>query len=111
MQLSKVNPYQVKAGAELDRLVHRHVLGRPDSETAGECPNYSTDEVVAREVLAKLKSLVHSRVTVGQTRLRDKRWFARYETNPSDGTEVFGESRPLAICRLALLHAIKNQED
>ena len=68
------------------------------------------DEKEARRVLARLKAITGRSVIVGQTALRKTRWFARYETDPSDGTEVLAESQALAICRLALLHAAKEQD-
>jgi hypothetical protein len=94
-----VNPYEIPAGPELDRLVHRQVMEEMDSEP----PAYSSDEKASRRVLARVKALGGTRVVVGQTALRKKRWFARYESNSSDGTEVLAETLPLAICRLALL--------
>jgi hypothetical protein len=32
-----------------------------------------------------------------------KRFFARYDSDPSTATEVLAETEPLAICRLALI--------
>lgn len=75
-----------------------------------ECPPYSTDEGEARRVLARIKSVSGRTVIVGRTSLRQQRWFARYETDASDGTEVLAETLALAICRLALLRAV-NQRD
>jgi hypothetical protein len=93
------DPYRIPAGPELDELVHREVL----QQTVLPCRAYSSDEDAARQVLAKLKSAnVH--VTVGRTSLRSRKWFARYETDPSDGTEVWAETPALAICRLGLLY-------
>lgn len=40
--------------------------------------------------------------------MRRHRYFARYETDPSDGTEVLADTKELAICRLALLRAVKH---
>ena len=101
--MSAINPYQIPAGAELDRLIQQQIMGI----TSGECPPYSTDEKASRQVLAKLKAICHKNVVIGRTSLRKARWFARYETDPSDGTEVLADSLPLAICRLALLRAAK----
>ena len=97
--MAQINPYSVPAGPELDELVHQHVMGESDSPAAA----YSTDETAARRVLAKLKSLPGKTVIVGRTALRHKRFFARYESDASDGTEVLAETVSLAICRLALL--------
>jgi hypothetical protein len=77
-------------------------------QEVGPVPAYSTDQKAAYEVLATLKKSSSAKVIVGRTSLRDKRWFARYETNPSDGTEVFADTEALAICRLALLHAARS---
>ena len=101
----EADPYHVQVSPELDEFIHRFVTGGR-SEVG---PAYSSDEDAARLVLAKLKDVTGARVIVGRTRLRDKRWFARYETDPSDGTEVFAETAELAICRLALLHASKQE--
>jgi CxxC motif-containing protein (DUF1111 family) len=99
---SRINPYQIAAGGELDKLVHQEVMG----ETGTTCPAYSADEKASRRVLAKLKATSTGTFVVGQTSLRKKTWFARYETDASDGTEVLAETLPLAICRLALLRII-----
>ena len=103
MTMSDVNPYEVEPGPDLDRLVQSQVMGEPDTA----CPAYSTDEKEARRVLAKLKTDTGKTIIVGRTSLKNKRWFARYETDPSDGTEVLAETLPLAICRLALLRVQK----
>jgi hypothetical protein len=42
-------------------------------------------------------------VVVGHTSLPGRTWFARYERDAMDGTEVFADTFALAICRLALL--------
>ncbi len=102
---SDVNPYEIAAGPDLDRLVHRHVMGQND----GELPPYSTDEKAARQVLSRLKSFSGKTVVTGRTALRKKRWFARYESDASDGTEVLAETLALAICRLALLRAMSRE--
>jgi hypothetical protein len=100
--MQETDPYKIPAGPELDQLIHQEVMG----QGLGDCPLYSSDESAARQVLAQLKaSGLH--VVVGRTLLRSRKWFARYETNPSDGTEVWAETSALAICRLALLHTRK----
>ena len=98
----EVNPYQLPQGPDLDRLVHVQVMGRTDQNP----PPYSTDEKAARQVLAKLRSTADRTVVTGRTALRKKRWFARYESDASDGTEVLAETLALAICRLALLRVM-----
>jgi hypothetical protein len=99
------DPYHVQAGCELDQLIHSCVMG----QTSGTPPAYSSDQQASRSVLAALKEITGAKVLVGRTYLRDRRWFARYETDPSDGTEVFADTAALAICRLALLHAAKTE--
>ncbi len=100
VRMLESDPYRMPAGPELDQMVHQEVL----HQNGTPCPPYSSDEEVARKVLAKLKA-ADLHVVVGETYVRGRKWFARYETNPSDGTEVWGETPALAICRLALLHA------
>ena len=96
-----IDPYRVQASEDLDRLIHVRVMG----ETSSECPSYSADEKAARRVLARLKATSGRTVVIGRTAMRHRQWVARYETDPSDGTEVLAETLPLAICRLALLRA------
>ena len=97
--MAEIDPYHVQAGRELDQMVHLQVMRQNDND----CPHYSTDEKAARRVLAQLKAISSATVITGQTSLRKKPWFARYETDASDGTEVLADTLPLAICRLALL--------
>lgn len=103
--MSEFNPYEAEAGRELDRLIQARVM----REAAMEPPSYSTDEKAAMRVLAKLKAETGRAVVTGRTSLRKRRWFARYETDPSDGTEVLAETLALAICRLALVRITKEQ--
>jgi hypothetical protein len=104
--ISEIDPYRVVAGRDLDRFIHAAVMGRNE----GIPPAYSDDDRAARAVLYRLKEISGAQVVVGRTSLKDRRWFARYETDPSDGTEVFAPTAALAICRLALLQAIKHAE-
>ena len=104
--MSEINPYRMPAGPEMDQLIQRCVM----RVSGADCPPYSSDDKEARRVLARLKALTGRSVIVGNTAMRHTRWFARYETDPSDGTEVLAESLALAICRLALLHAAKDQD-
>jgi hypothetical protein len=99
----QTDPYRVPAGGELDQMIHSCVMGQ-SSEAS---PPYSQDSEAASRVLSKLKQVTHAHVVVGRTSLKGRAWFARYETDPSDGTEVFGDTSALAICRLALLHTAK----
>jgi hypothetical protein len=101
--MSSGNPYQAVAGPALDALIHSRIMGG-----TGRAPAYSSDENAAELVLAKLRESVGVAVVVGRTRLRRQGWFARYESDPSDGTETLGDTKPLAICRLALVNAAKS---
>lgn len=103
--MHEINPYRIQAGPELDRLVHIHVMRQPNPEI----PPYSTDEKESRRVLNKLKTDLGRTVITGRTAMRKQTWFARYETNPSDGTEVLAETLELAICRLALVRASREE--
>ena len=105
MTMTDLNPYEAQPGPELDRLIHLQVMG----ETGSEVPPYSTEEREARRVLARLKATTGKSVVTGRTSLRNRRWFARYETDASDGTEVLAETLELAICRLALLRVMKDR--
>lgn len=95
------NPYKLPAGRELDRLIDE-LLFENQSEGTNP-PAYSTDDRAADKVKARLKSLGGHSVVTGTTRLREKPFFARYDTGPSTSTEVLAETYPLAICRLAML--------
>jgi hypothetical protein len=94
------DPYRVEAGPELDAIIHGRLMRR--TVAAGPCPGYSTDDKLAKQVLSTLRMGKPS-VIVGRTSLPGRTWFARYERNAMDGTEVFANSFALAICRLALL--------
>ena len=95
-----IDPYRAQAGPALDALIHQHVMNEP--ATSAGCPAYSTDDKLAKSVLGKLKSRGRLLFTIGRTELEGRTWFARSETNAMNGTEVFAESFPLAVCRLAL---------
>jgi hypothetical protein len=94
------DPYKTGAGPELDAVIHGRVMKH--TLTADACPAYSSDDKLARQVLSRLKTGQPS-VIVGRTSLPGRTWFARYERNAMDGTEVFADTFALAICRLALL--------
>ena len=86
----------------MDRLLHVEVFG-----ASGPAPPYSTDEALAKKVKTFAQSKFGIIMITGVTRFRSRRFFARYETDPSDATEVLAETLPLAIWRLALLRARK----
>ena len=84
----------------MDLLIHVEFLGKA---SGGLVPAYSSNDHCADEVKARLKTRKDAKIVVGRSKLRDRRWFARHEKDPSTGTEVMAETYPLAICRLALL--------
>jgi hypothetical protein len=97
----QIDPYKAEPGPELDAVIHLRLLKL--SVLAGPCPAYSTDKDTAKRVLSVLRTGKPS-VVVGRTSLEGRRsWFARYERNAMDGTEVFADTFALAVCRLALL--------
>ena len=94
------DPYRITAGAELDEVIHGRVMEK--AVGARIYPAYSTDDKVAKQLLSRIRT-GKTRVVVGRTSLVGRTWFARYEGNAMDGTEVFADTFALAICRLALL--------
>ena len=96
----QTNPYKADAGPGLDAVIHVRVMNQ--SVSGGPCPAYSTEDKLAKRVLSKLRT-GQPAVIVGRTSLVGRTWFARYERNAMDGTEVFASTFALAICRLALL--------
>ncbi len=103
-----VNPYTVEAGPDLDRLIHLGFMKQ--SVAAGPWPAYSTQTRLAKQVLTKLK-LGKPVVIIGRTGLPGRSWFARYERNAMDGTEVFADTFELAVCRLALLRGEETERE
>jgi hypothetical protein len=94
------DPYKAQAGTELDAVLHVRLMNQSVSNEP--CPAYSTEDKFAKRVLTKLRTGQTS-VIVGRTELEGRTWFARYERNAMDGTEVFANTFALAVCRLALL--------
>ncbi|MHB8522819.1 MAG: hypothetical protein ACYDH9_18945 [Limisphaerales bacterium] len=103
--MAHLDPYRIPAGPELDALVHQWLCG-----SAGSIPSpaYSTEDNLARKVELRLRQVATADVVTGKARMRVRRWFARYETDPSTGTEVLADTYALAVCRLALLWIWKN---
>ena len=95
-----INPYTISPGSELDDLIHERLFGGNSSQ---ETLAYSTEVNLADKVKARMKSLYGHKVVTGETRSRQKRYFARLDDDPSTSTEVLADTYPLAICRLALL--------
>lgn len=99
--IKDVNPYAFPAGPELDEIIHRKLFGQNTENV--KAPPYSTNVFESSRVRSKLKSNYGKPIVVGQTRMAHKRFFARYDSDPSTATEVLAETEPLAICRLALI--------
>lgn len=82
-------------------MVHRRLFARSEE---GEIPPYSMDPAHSSKIRSKLKSMYGHPIVTGKTRMGEgKRFFARYEPDPSTATEVLADSEPLALCRLAVL--------
>jgi hypothetical protein len=99
--IKDTNPYSFPAGPELDDLIHRGLFGA--NRENGRTPSYSTNPSESSRVRTRLKANYGHPIVVGQTRMATKRFFARYDSDPSTATEVLAETEPLAICRLALI--------
>jgi len=82
----------------LDALIHERIFGESNSPVS-----YSTSEKFTDRLKARIKASYGCRVVTGETQLRTRPYFARFESGPSTSTEVLAESIPLALCRLALL--------
>ncbi|MBM3834390.1 MAG: hypothetical protein FJ403_14195 [Verrucomicrobia bacterium] len=103
--IESFNPYQLAAGRDLDAHIHYHVLGNPPSHSI---PNYSTDPSEADKLKQAIEAEYELTIEIGQSHVRHKPWFARYEVNEGNPTEVLAESYPLAICRLVILRATRS---
>lgn len=95
-----MNPYELPPGPELDALIHHSILGQ---RSTANCPPYSTDSATIDQAKRNIQAALGISIISGKTKFHRKPWFARYQTDASDGTEVLAETYPLAICRLALL--------
>ena len=101
LPIKDVNPYTFPAGPELDEIIHRKLFGQnTENEKA---PLYSTSSSESSKVRTKLKSNFGKPIVIGQTRMANKKFFARYDSDPSTATEVLADTEALAICRLALI--------
>lgn len=97
------NPYKAEPGQELDQAIHQNLFeGAPLN-----APPYSTDEALAERIRSRLKDLYGYRVQIGRTRMKSPLYFARFESGASTSTEVLAETLPLAVCRLAMVLASK----
>src|SRR4051812_16048386 len=99
--IKDLNPYAFPGGPDLDTIIHRRLFGL-NGET-DRVPPYSTNALESSKVRLRLRSNYGHPIIVGQTRMANKRFFARYDSDPSTATEVLAETEPLAICRLALI--------
>lgn len=97
-----LDPYHAPAGRELDQFIECYVMGK---SSGSNCPKYSTDKEAAETLKAAVESAFGVRMLIGRTRIKRTPWFARYEIDPGNPTEVLAETYPLAICRLAALRA------
>lgn len=101
------NPYSIEAGPELDALIQHQVLKAPSAHAN---PCYSTDSKAADSLRYIIESQYKNRFVTGTTNTYTRTWFARYEVQPGNPTEVLAETYPLAICRLALLRVMEGDE-
>ena len=100
------NPYTYPAGPELDLIIHRNLFGKNGQNE--RVPPYSTNLSEGSKVRSRLKSSFGHPIVVGQTRMSSRRFFARYDSDPSTATEVLAETEALALCRLALILILRN---
>ncbi|MBI4659716.1 MAG: hypothetical protein HY735_12820 [Verrucomicrobia bacterium] len=100
------DPYWIQAGRELDALIHHQILKMALSHCY---PCYSTDAQAADTLRRAIEAEFGTPFVAGKTGLRGQRWFARYEIDPGNPTEVLAETYPLAICRLVLLRAMERR--
>jgi hypothetical protein len=98
--MDNIDPYGVPAGRELDALIHFRILKNALSH---QYPAYSSNPQDADKLKKAVETQCAVRIEVGQTRLKEKRWFARYEIASGNPTEVLAETYPLAVSRLAVL--------
>ena len=101
------NPYKASPGVELDRRLHELFF----ANTSDEPLPYSMDEKAADKLRARMKSLYGYRVETGTTTVRQTPFFARLESGASTSTETLAESYALAICRLALVLAMRRDPE
>ncbi|MBI4657813.1 MAG: hypothetical protein HY735_03000 [Verrucomicrobia bacterium] len=98
--MENVSPYGVSASGELDAWIHVRVLRNPPSPVY---PAYSTNPDEATRLRKAFEERFGLRVTIGRTQIKEASWFARYETDLGNPTEVIADTYPLAMCRLAVL--------
>jgi hypothetical protein len=98
--MTGLNPYELMAGRELDAAVHQEIFGLPYDDA---CPGYSTEAIEADKLRKWIEATYSISVFTGRTHIPGKTWFARYEMDLGNPTEVIAETYALAICRLAFL--------
>jgi hypothetical protein len=96
------NPYEVPATRELDAHIHYQVLKNP---LTSNYPHYSTNRGTAEKLKREIERQFKVKIVSGASTVPEKPWFARYELEQGNPTEVLAEEYPLAICRLAILLA------
>lgn len=99
---SSFDPFRAAPGRELDAHIHHQILKQPLSSIY---PSYSTDPSAANVLRKHLEASKGLRITVGKTATHPSSWFARYEIDKGNPTEVLADSYPAAICRLAILRS------
>lgn len=102
--IQELDPYRMPAGPDLDAVIHCHIIGHSPQQVP---PCYSTDEREADKLRKIMEANYGVALMYGRTGIVEKAWFARYEIDPGNPTEVLAETYPLAICRLTLLRARK----
>jgi hypothetical protein len=97
-----LNPYHVPPGPELDGYIHQVVL-----HEIGPCPSYSSRTSDANLLKRWIEEKYDLKITIGKSTVSKKPWFARYEIDEGNPTEVLAETYPLVICRLVLLRVMR----
>src|SRR5437868_5241566 len=93
------NNGKIPTGRELDRWLHETLFGQPSSE---EVPRYSSDSLNADRVRERLETMTRNPVVIQRCEKEGAHWFARAGKECSPTAEASAETRPLAICRLAV---------
>jgi len=104
LRLDEIDPYSIQSGRDLDALIHLRILKKACNNAR---PCYSTDRKAADELKRAIETTYGTPIVTGTTEMREPRWFARYETERGNPTEVLAETYPLAVCRLVLLRVME----
>jgi hypothetical protein len=101
-QSQPINPYHAPASRELDAFIHHEVL---KNGVTDQYPFYSTEEEAALQLMRLIERASGVKIVTGSSTVSNKPWFARYELDVGNPTEVLAEAFPLAVCRLVILVA------